>query len=115
MNTAWAAEWLHRFSATDPTALMEMYDDGVSFEDFALDQRVDGKLPARDFFAAFMNPAERKNTFTRVDYSGDDLPARGKDTVVRGVSVVTFRNGKVATQHDYWDARAVTLQLAKDP
>ena len=134
MNTAWAAEWLHRFSATDPTALMEMYADGVSFEDFALDQRVDGKLPARDFFAALMNPVERKNTFTLVDYSGDDrggavewiwkaehqaefmgLPARGKDTVVRGVSVVTFRNGKVATQHDYWDARAVTLQLAKDP
>jgi steroid delta-isomerase-like uncharacterized protein len=134
VNTAWAAEWLHRFSATDPTALMEMYADGVSFEDFALDRRVDGKLPARDFFAAFMNPAERKNTFTLVDYSGDDrggavewiwkaehqaefigLPARGKDTIVRGVSVVTFRNGKVATQHDYWDARAVTLQFAKDP
>lgn len=113
---------------------MEMYADDVSFEDFALDQRVDGKSPARDFFAAFMNPAERKNTFTLVDYSGDDrggavewiwkaehqaefmgLPARGKDTVVRGVSVVTFRNGKVATQHDYWDARAVTLQLAKVP
>src|SRR5918996_471947 len=79
---------------------MEMYADDVSFEDFALDQRVEGKSPARDFFAAFMNPAERKNTFTLVDYSGDDrggavewiwkaehqaefmgLPARGKDTV----------------------------------
>lgn len=47
---------------------MEMYADDVSFEDFALDQRVDGKSPTRDFFAAFMKPAERKNTFTLVDY-----------------------------------------------
>jgi steroid delta-isomerase-like uncharacterized protein len=113
---------------------MRMYADDVRFEDFALDQRVDGKSPARDFFAAFMNPAERKNTFTLVDYSGDDrggavewiwkaehqadfmgLPARGKDTVVRGVSVVTFRNGQIATQHDYWDARAVARQLATVP
>ncbi len=134
MNTAWAADWLHRFSTADPTSLMEMYADDVRFQDLALDQKVDGKSRVRDFFAAFMNPAERKNTFTFVGYSGDDrggavewiwkaehqadfmgLPARGKETTVRGVSAVTFRNGKVSTQHDYWDARTVTLQLAKVP
>lgn len=132
MNAAWAADWLRRFSAADAPSLMEMYSDDVRFEDLALDQKVDGKARVRDFFAAFMNPAERNNTFTLVSYSGDDhsgavewiwkaehqaefmgLPARGKATTVRGVSVVTFRGGRVSTQHDYWDFRTVMQQLGK--
>ena len=134
MNATWATEWLRRFSAPDPSDLMEMYADDVRFEDVTLDQTVQGKPRVREFFAAFMNPAERRNTFALVAYCGDErggavewiwkaeheaefmgLSARGRKTTVRGVSVVTFQTGQVSTQHDYWDGRTVTQQLGVVP
>ena len=63
MNVTWATEWLRRFSAPDPSDLMEMYADDVRFEDATLDQTIQGKPRVREFFAAFMNPAQRRNTF----------------------------------------------------
>ena len=62
MNTAWAAEWLHRFSATDLTTLMEMYADDVSFENFAGLHRD----PARRFRCRShrgARPAEREGPY----------------------------------------------------
>ena len=134
MNATWATEWLRRCSAPDPSDLMEMYADDVRFEDVTLDQTVQGKPRVREFFAAFMNPAERRNTFALVAYCGDErggavewiwkaehegefmgLSARGRKTTVRGVSVVTFQTGQVSTQHDYWDGRTVTQQLGVAP
>jgi steroid delta-isomerase-like uncharacterized protein len=134
MNATWATEWLRRCSASDPDDLMEMYVDDVRFEDAALDQTVQGKPRVREFFAALMNPAKRRNTFTLVAYCGDELggavewiwkaehhaefmglPARGRETTVRGVSVVTFQAGQVSTQHDYWDTRTVAQQAGHGP
>jgi predicted ester cyclase len=39
------------------------------------------------------------------------VPAKGKQTTVKGVSILTFTNGKIASQHDYWDANTVLQQL----
>jgi steroid delta-isomerase-like uncharacterized protein len=107
-----------------------MYEDDARFEDVTLDQKVDTKPRLREFLADFMDPAARQNTFTFVTYSGDahagavewlwrakhrqdfaGLPARGKETSVRGVSVLTFKNGRIATCHDYWDARTLMQEL----
>jgi steroid delta-isomerase-like uncharacterized protein len=41
------------------------------------------------------------------------VAATGKETKVRGVSVLTFRSGKITSQHDYWDANTVLQQLQK--
>jgi ketosteroid isomerase-like protein len=38
-------------------------------------------------------------------------PASGKSTEARGVSVLTFRQGAIASQHDYWDSGTVLRQL----
>ena len=130
MNPSWAAEWLQRFSGTDPSSLIEMYADDVHFEDVALNRQVDGKVALREFFGDFMNPAARANTFILVGYSGDTnggavewiwkavhrqpflgIPGLGKETTVKGVSVVTFQGGNVFACHDYWDVRTVVQQL----
>ena len=85
---------------------------------------------SRAFFAKFMDPAARENSFTFVTYSGNTnagavewlwkathnqdfagLSARGRETKVRGVSVLTFGSGKIASCHDYWDARTLMQQL----
>lgn len=130
MNDAWATDWLRRFSAGEPTELMQLYDAEARFEDITLNQAVQGGPALREFFGGFMNPAHRQNTFTFIRYSGDagggaiewswaakhtaplfNLPAEGKETRVRGVSVVRFKAGKILEQRDYWDARTLMKQL----
>jgi steroid delta-isomerase-like uncharacterized protein len=44
-----------------------------------------------------------------------DLPAEGKETRIRGVSVVRFKAEKIVEQRDYWDARTLIQQLDGDP
>jgi len=109
---------------------MELYAEDARFEDITLSQAVRGRPALREFFGDFMNPAKRRNAFTLIGYSGDadcgaiewtwtaahsaplfDLPAKGKETCVRGVTVVRFEAGKILEQRDYWDARTVMQQL----
>jgi len=130
MNDAWANDWLRRFSGSEPSALMDLYDEDVRFEDITLSQAVRGRPALREFFGGFMNPANRRHAFTLLRYSGDadggaiewtwtawhsapffNLPAEGKETRIRGVSVVKFKAGKILEQRDYWDARTLMQQL----
>jgi len=130
MNVAWAKRWLRTFSGTSVDELLALYADSARFEDVTLGHAVSGKLKLRRFFGAYINPGARRNTFKVLAYSGSPsagavewewrarhlvdfmgISAAGKTTAVRGVSVLTFRRGKVATQHDYWDARALSRQL----
>jgi len=130
MDKAWSTEWLRRFSAADPTSLIDLYTDEASFEDVTLGEQVSGKANLAAFFGAFMNRAERTNRFALLRYVGDATsgaiewmwearhegdflgqPARGKTTSVRGVSVLEFEGGKVREQRDYWDARTLLAQL----
>lgn len=39
------------------------------------------------------------------------MQAAGKETIAKGVSVLTFRDGKISSQRDYWDSAAVLRQL----
>ena len=129
MNTAWAKEWAANFANLDK--LMDMYTDDAQFEDVIIAHKESGKAALGKFFAAAGNPAYAENTFAAVGYSGDadggavewiwqakhaagkilGVPAKGKETSTRGVSILTFKNGKIATQRDYWDAAAVLRQL----
>jgi hypothetical protein len=45
----------------------------------------------------------------REDFMGH--PAKGKETQVNGVSVLRFRDGKIVSQHDYWDAVTPLRQI----
>ena len=129
MNAAWAREWAANF--TNVEKLMDMYADDAEFEDVIIAHKERGKAAIMKFFAAAGNPLYAENTFAAVDYSGNGeggvvewtwgarhvagrilgVPAKGKETSTRGASVFTFKNGKIATQRDYWDAAAVLRQL----
>jgi predicted ester cyclase len=43
------------------------------------------------------------------DFMG--FPAAGKQTEVKGVSILTFADGKITSQRDYWDSGTVLAQL----
>jgi steroid delta-isomerase-like uncharacterized protein len=129
MNAAWAREWAASF--TNVEKLMDMYADDADFEDVIIAHKERGKAAIKKFFAAAGNPLYAENAFAAVDYSGNGeggvvewtwgarhvagrilgVPAKGKETSTRGASVLTFKNGKIATQRDYWDAAAVLRQL----
>jgi len=129
MNTTWAKEWAANFADLDK--LMVMYADDAQFEDVIIAHKERGKAALAKFFAAAGNPVYAENTIVAVSYCGNTdagavewiwrakhvagkilgIPTKGKETNARGVSVLTFKNGKIATQHDYWDAAAVLRQL----
>lgn len=39
------------------------------------------------------------------------VPAKGVETRTSGVSVLRFKDGKIASQRDFWDAAAALRQL----
>lgn len=129
MNLAWAKEWMGAFSG-GINKVMDMYADDVEFEDIIFAEKLSGKAKLREFFSAFDDPKAGVHKFEAVGYSGGSeggavewawnakhagdfmgIPAAGKETNTRGVSILTFEGGKVASQHDYWDAAAVFKQL----
>ncbi|MGH7934140.1 MAG: ester cyclase [Candidatus Binataceae bacterium] len=110
--------------------VMAMYADDVQFEDVTFAHKVSGKVELRKFFAGFFDPGSGEHLFTVTNYTGGTdagaaewtwrgkhggeflgAPAAGKTTEARGVSVLTFHNGKIASQHDYWDSGTVLRQL----
>tara|TARA_B100000809_G_C14689270_1_gene369890 strand:- start:49 stop:432 length:384 start_codon:yes stop_codon:yes gene_type:complete len=102
--------------------------DDVQFEDVILS--CDGKAELTKYFAGYAMPEAGEHAFTLNSYVGDasagavewtwhakhmgkflGVPAKGKETTIKGVTILTFRGGKVASQHDYWDAVGALKQL----
>jgi steroid delta-isomerase-like uncharacterized protein len=46
---------------------------------------------------------------------GSEIPATGRTVEAPGVSVFTVQDGKIASQHDYWDNASVMSQLGLMP
>ncbi|MEW6299096.1 MAG: nuclear transport factor 2 family protein [Thermodesulfobacteriota bacterium] len=132
MNLAWAKEWMGNFTATGMEKALGMYADDVQFEDVTFAHKCNGIAELRKFFGGFTAPGAGEHVFTVDSYAGNEnggavewtwrakhasdflgVPAKGKETTARGVSVLTFKNGKIASQHDYWDANSVIQQLKK--
>jgi steroid delta-isomerase-like uncharacterized protein len=131
MNQAWVKEFSSNFSSARLDKLMDMYADDIQFEEVIFAHKANGKAALRDFYDAFFNsPDAGEHVFTVTGYTGNTdggasewtwqakhagnclgVPAQGKETSTKGVSVMTFKNGKVASQRDYWDANAVLRQL----
>jgi steroid delta-isomerase-like uncharacterized protein len=132
MNLAWAKDWLGCFNAGGLEKLFSLYAEDVQFEDITFSHKCNGLSELKKFFGSMADPNSGENVFTANAYVGDanggtiewtwqakhagdflGIPAKGKQTTVRGVSVLTFRSGKVASQHDYWDANTAIQQLKK--
>lgn len=130
MNLAWAKEWMGSFSREGLDKVMGMYADDVQFEDVTFAHKVSSRAELKKFFGGFLQPGAGQHVFTatafigdrdggavewtwRAKHEGDFLgaPAAGKETNVKGVSVLNFKNGKISSQHDYWDAGTVLRQL----
>ena len=130
MNLVWAREFMSCFNQGGLEKVMSMYADDVQFEDVTFGFKANGKGELREFFKGFTDPNAGENQFTTTAYSGSSeggavewtwharhagdfmgASAAGKETQVKGASSLTFKGGKISSQHDYWDASSVLKQL----
>lgn len=136
MNLDWARYWIGLF-ADGTDELMTLYADEFEFEDVNFDLRITSDLPAlRQFFSGFHieDPSKAYNKFHVFDYVGDDrlgsfqwtweakhagdflgVPAAGKTTTTRGVTVMAWKDGKIVLERSIWDAVPVLQQLGAIP
>lgn len=136
MNLKWCQHWIGLFAGgTDE--LMTLYSPNFEFEAINFDLRISKDLPAlRRFFSGFQiaDPTKSYNKFDVFDYVGDErlgsfqwtwetkhagdflgLPAAGKITKTRGVTVMGWDNGKIILERSIWDALPVLRQLKAIP
>jgi steroid delta-isomerase-like uncharacterized protein len=127
MNSSWAKEWINNLGTGK---LLAMYADDVKFEDVILAHKASSKTELIALFVSMGGPDAGQNSFSFDSYSGDSnggaiewtwnlkhgrdflgVPAAGKETTVRGVALMTFKDDKIASQRDYWDAASALRQL----
>lgn len=133
MDLAWAEQWGKGFSGLEyEKHIASHYTDDVAFEDRTLAKTAAGLNELRAFFSTLFGPGAGEHRFVVSAYRGDatggaiewtwqatherdlfGIAAKGKTTSVHGVSVVSLREGKIAIQHDYWDAMALVKQLKR--
>ena len=136
MNLKWSQYWIGLF-ASNTDELMSLYSPRFEFEDVNFDLRISNDLPAlRRFFEGFQiaDPTKSYNKFDVFDYVGDErlgsfqwtwetkhagdflgLPAAGKITKTRGVTVMGWDNRKIILERSIWDALPVLRQLGAIP
>jgi len=127
MNSDWAKEWIGNLGTGK---LLAMYDEEVKFEDVILGHSANNKTELIAFFVSMGGPDAGQHSFTFDSYTGDasggvvewswhlihgrdflGVPAAGKETTVRGVSIMAFKGDKIALHRDYWDAASALRQL----
>jgi len=133
MNLEWEQDWLQQFN-NDLERLMRNYTDTFEYEDMNLGVRiVNDKAKLTQLFKTFENvdPKASKHYFNAVRYHGDKrggalewtweihhttdflgLPAAGKTTTVRGITIHAFdENGKIIVERSLWDTASLLRQL----
>ena len=123
-------QWLETYTRGDLEAAMAHYTDDIEFEDPIFGERVAGRDALREAFSRFFFTGVTRLAFRRWtggatggavewDWTANWGPERtflgfdvsSKRFVVRGVSVLELRQGLIARQTDYWDARGALRQI----
>jgi hypothetical protein len=106
--SSWVDEYFAAWNGTDVESVVHWMTDDVEFEDVTAGHLSQGKDEARRFVAACYKrvpDARYEVVASRTSVDGYwvewVMHARGKD--IRGASVGVLRDGKIASNHDYWN------------
>ncbi|CAN5410603.1 hypothetical protein BH10PSE12_BH10PSE12_25890 [soil metagenome] len=132
MNLEWEQDWLEQFD-NRLEELMANYPETFEYEDLNFGVRIDNdREKLRRWFETFENadPDKSKHYFNATRYHGDatggclewtweihhtadflGLPARGKTTMVQGMTIHAFQAGKIVLERSLWDTAALMRQL----
>ena len=126
VSELYAAWSLHR-----PEAIDAIFTDDAVYEDVAAGQRHNGKKAIKEFFCAtFAWAPDFRVNMLSLTIGNDsaatewisegiqtgpigDLPASGNGFRLRGASILTFRDGKIANVTDYYDMTTFKRQLGE--
>jgi steroid delta-isomerase-like uncharacterized protein len=124
-----AESWISGWNSHDANKLASLFTDDVTYEDVAFAQISHGPAELRKFaadeFAAVPDlHVELVNSSVMGDhgtiewkFSGTDsgMFKTGKKFEVRGVSVITVKNGKIERNVDYYDVATLMRQVGALP
>ncbi len=129
MNLEWAKQWLRDFTPAGIEETMPMYAKEVDFEDVTLDHKESTSDGVQTFLTSFTKSGSH-HRFVVTSWVGDErggamewtwycnheadilgVPAKGKQTIVRGISYIGLRDGKIVVERDYWDCATLLRQL----
>lgn len=134
MSESFVRDWLATYTRGDLDGCMACYTDDVQFEDPTFGEQVNGRAALRNSFSMFFSTGVTALRF--LSWTGGPtggavewewtanwgpnrtflgVDASNKRFVVRGVSVLTLRDGKIAKQTDYWNAHGALSQLGGLP
>jgi len=126
VSELYAAWSLHR-----PEAIDTIFTDDAVYEDVAAGQRHNGKKAIKEFLCAtFAWAPDFRVNMLSLTIGNDsaatewisegiqtgpigDLPASGNGFRLRGASILTFREGKIANVTDYYDMTTFKRQLGE--
>jgi steroid delta-isomerase-like uncharacterized protein len=126
VSELYAAWSLHR-----PEAIDAIFTDDAVYEDVAAGQRHNGKKTIKEFLSAtFAWAPDFRVNMLSLTIGNDsaatewisegiqtgpigDLPASGNGFRLRGASILTFRDGKIANVTDYYDMTTFKRQLGE--
>ena len=126
VSELYAAWSLHR-----PEAIDAIFTDDAVYEDVAAGQRHNGKKAIKEFLCAtFAWAPDFRVNMLSLTIGNDsaatewisegiqtgpigDLPASGNGFRLRGASILTFRDGKIANVTDYYDMTTFKRQLGE--
>ena len=132
MNQKWTTDWLNLFNAGELDEMIKLYVPDVDFEDRILNRKENTAVGVKAFCETFFQENSGRHAFHVHRYSGDEsggaaewiweatdaagfigVPNVPKGTItrVKGVSVLRFRDNKIAAQWDYWDSASLFEQL----
>ncbi len=130
MSESFIRAWLDTYNRGDLDGCMACYTNDVEFEDPIFGERISGKAALSKAFSTFFFTGV--TTLRFLAWSGGPtggaaewewttnwgpnrkflgFDASNKRFVVRGVTVLKLRDGKIVRQTDYWDARGALDQL----
>lgn len=129
MNLQWAKGWLTEFTPAGIEKTMSMYANEVDYEDVTLGHKESTAAGVQKFLTNFTQSGSQ-HRFVVTNWAGDEkggamewtwyceheadilgVPAKGKQTTVRGICYIGLRAGKIITERAYWDCATLLRQL----
>jgi steroid delta-isomerase-like uncharacterized protein len=136
MNADFVSEWLSGYGRIwyEKEHMSKFYVEDLDFRDMGTGLSCDSFQGLLDMKELWVPPGSEQQVALRRYLSGGEtagaaewtwtatwatdfmgLPAAGKTTVVPGVSMLQFRDGKISVEHDYWSLGTLLTQLGVLP
>jgi len=128
-DAAIAEKWIAAWNSHSPDKMLPLFTDDVFYEDVAFGEANQGKAELRKFAAdEFEGVPDLELKLVRADIHGGhgtiewtfsgtdkDVFKTGKKFSVRGVSVISLRDGKIFRNLDFYDAATIMREVGVLP